>query len=106
MPCGDIDFYPNMGYDQPMVLSKKYGKGYFSGSHARAHELFISSIKSPKGSFKTNLKLVEDPKTEEKPLHLLKRTCDFFEMGYYCEHRGGCYFYKTTEKDPFFTAQK
>jgi len=95
IPMGTIDFYPNWGHSQPgCTLS-------VIGSHNRAFELFIKSISSGPGSFKTNMKVSNCPRYMSI-IEEAEMTDEEVEMGYYCEGGSGNYYFDMTSKESQF----
>lgn len=106
VPLGNIDFYPNFGWNQPsndgkinvkpimqrdqydnkVPIASKYG-GFISESHGRAIEFFIWSIQNP-GRFRTHQKLESEPGIERavhRIISILPEHGIEVEMGYHLD---------------------
>ncbi|XP_070578692.1 phospholipase A1-like [Ptychodera flava] len=118
IPLGDIDFYPNYGFDQPMSPGGRFSKRWpvESLGHSRAIELFIWSISHPE-AFKTNLQLDDIPAYNKPVTNSSTMYCKSLfwpfnlllpnqaQMGYYADRIFGCktglFYLPTTASEPW-----
>lgn len=106
VPLGDIDFYPNFGWNQPsddgkinakpkiqrdrydnkVPMPSKYG-AFISESHGRAIDFFIWSIQNP-GRFRTHQQLETEPGIERAVHRIISTLPEHgieVEMGYHLD---------------------